>query len=90
MIKGTLKGSDNIVDMLWDDEVTKIGLELYREFIVISPVDTGEFRGVWDFTPMKWSFRITNSSAYGIVLWYGGSDQAPNGTFDGAVDRRSK
>ncbi len=86
MISVRLTGLSGIADRLFDDYDQKIGNDLLTKLILMSPVDTGDFRRDWqiDFSPA--GFRIINNKAYATALWFGHSKQAPNGTFQAAVD----
>ena len=69
--------------------VQKVTLDVHRNVVLGSPVDTGAFRGAWTVeTPIKPgdSGKIENATPYGPQLLRGHSKQAPDGWVDNAVE----
>ena len=66
----------------------KVTLDVHRNVVLASPVDTGKFRGAWTVeTPIK-PFQngvIENNTEYGPALVEGHSKQAPTGWLEQAV-----
>ena len=71
----------------------KITLDVGRNLIAASPVDTGEFRGNWDIetpdAPYK-PGKVSNATPYGPELANGHSDQAPAGWIPNAINAATR
>jgi hypothetical protein len=78
-----------IVEQAQLDVTQKLTLDVYRNVVVASPVDTGEFRGDWKVetpqTPGQ-DGEVYNTKPYGPQLANGRSKQAPPGWIDNAIE----
>lgn len=89
-------GEDELNDLIEDAvlEVSdKLTLDVHRNVVIASPVDTGVFRGAWTVeTPSKayGVGKVENATPYGPYLVDGHSDQAPSGWLDNAIESATR
>lgn len=70
------------------DTTQKVTLDAGARLMIASPVDTGEFRGVWEIETPTRAYEagtITNNTVYGPALANGHSDQASDGWVENAL-----
>lgn len=75
------------------DVAQKLTLDVHRNVVLASPVDTGTFRGAWTADVPNRPFvrgTVSNATAYGPYLLDGRSTQAPAGWLDNAVQSATR
>lgn len=79
------------LDTMIEDEATKLALDLYRDLVLETPVDTGALRQAWQVDTSGPEKTVTNPLPYANRLMESGhSKQAPSGTLSNIIDRYTK
>lgn len=92
-LSNLIAGKKRINDMIERrvlDVSRKTTLDVHRNVVEASPVDTGAFRGAWTVEVPAAPYeegRVENATPYGPALVEGHSQQAPSGWLDNAVKR---
>jgi len=78
------------LDQMISDEANKLALDLYRDLVLATPVDTGALRQAWQVDTSGPQKTVTNPLPYSHRLVESGwSNQAPSGTLSNIIDRYS-
>ena len=69
----------------------KMGLDLFADLVLATPVDTGELRNGWQIETTADETVIENRVPYALTLMeHGHSKQAPSGTLSNIIDKVAK
>lgn len=84
-------GDGNLIDQLLGGEAQKLGLDLYTDLVMNTPVDTGRLRNGWQLDDNGQTIEVSNDVPYANrVMNDGHSQQAPSGTLDNIIDRHTR
>ena len=91
-----IKNMPIIESMIEREEIAlaaKVTIDVHRNVVLGSPVDTGAFRAAWTVETPTRPFengKVENNTAYGPALVHGHSTQAPNGWIDNAIEAATR